>query len=71
MKYIFTILAFIPALSVGISSVILFFLSEEYIWLMIPSVFNLIGFTYLLDNTENIERNMKELFKLLAQKEEV
>lgn len=65
MKTIIKILSFLPAIAVGLSSIILFMLSMDYIWMVILSILDMIGFIYLLDNKSYIERNLYRLFRIL------
>lgn len=70
MKYFFQFLSFLPALAVGMSSVILFMLCYSYKWMIVPCIFNVIGCVYLMDNTGNIYDNILQLFRRLKDEKQ-
>lgn len=58
MKYIVSLLACLPALGVGVSTIWFFVMAFDYKWAIILCIFDLFGFVYLLDNIENIANNI-------------
>ena len=54
MKYFLRFIAAIPALCVGISSMIMFFFMLEHKLLLIPLIGCIFGFIYLLDKVEDM-----------------
>jgi hypothetical protein len=65
MKYIIRFISYLPALGVGISSVLEFAMAFDYKWLLMLSICNIIAFIYLLENTENIAANLTRFCKIM------
>ena len=65
MKYVINFIACLPALAIGISLFIMFMLSFDYTWLIIPCIFQSLGLIFLADNTKNISMNLYKLFLIL------
>lgn len=66
MKYFFRLLAVMPALCVGIQTVLLFVVSLDYHWCIILCLFSLLATIILLDNVENIANNLEKIVKNVA-----
>ncbi len=58
MKYIASIIACLPALGVGASTIWFFMMAFDYKWAILICILNLFGFAYLLDNIKNIADNI-------------
>lgn len=65
MKYLIKIIAHIPALCVGISTVFCFLLLKDLPYTYPIYVGNLFAFVYLYTNVDNIEMNINDLIKVL------
>lgn len=68
MKYCIRIIAILPALTIGIISIILFVLAFDYKWLIVPCITNSIGFVMLLDKYEESVKDLINLIKILCNK---
>jgi hypothetical protein len=58
MRYIARFIACLLAMAVGMSAILFFVAAFDYKWLIPLCIFDIIGFIYLLDNTENIADNL-------------
>lgn len=65
MKTLINIIALMPALASAVSTIILFILSFEYVWLVIPIIFQSIGTIYLADNAKNIALGIHKLVNII------
>ena len=65
MKYLIKLIAHIPALCVGISTVFCFLLLNDLPYIYPIYVGNLFAFTYLYVNVDNIEKNINDLLKIM------
>ena len=63
MKYLIKIIAHIPAITVGISTVFCLLAIADYAWAYLLYVGNLFAFTYLFVETYNIEKFLNDLIK--------
>lgn len=66
MKYFFRLLAVMPALCVGIQTVLLFVIAMDYHWCILPCFFSLLATIILLDNVDNIADSLKSIAKNMA-----
>ena len=65
MKIIINIIAALPALASAIALFIMFAMSFDYTWLIIPCIFQSIGTLFLADNIRNISLNIYKIIALL------
>lgn len=65
MKIIINIIAALPALASAISLFIMFAMSFNCMWLIIPCMFQVIGTIFLADNIKNISLNIYKIMVLL------
>lgn len=65
MKTLINIISLMPALASAFALIILFMLSFEYVWLVIPIVFQSIGTIYLADNAKNIALGIHKLVNII------
>jgi len=68
-KAISIMLAFAAIMSVGISSIILFWLVSDFKWFVFLVMGNLLSFVILLDNIKNITEIFEKLLKTLTRKD--
>lgn len=68
MKYFLRFVACLPALGVGLSAILCFIVAFDYKWAILLCITNIIGFIYLLDNIENITRNLINMLRALCDK---
>lgn len=67
MKYIAIIMAYLPALGVGVSTIWFFTMAFDYKWAILLCILNLFGLAYLLDNIENIANNIVKFYKKVTE----
>lgn len=68
MKYLIKIIAHIPALCVGISTIFLFMALYELSYVYPLYLGNLFAFVYLYMNVDNIEMNINAFIQKLRRK---
>lgn len=70
MGYIIKILAILPALSVGLSTIalVLVAFATDYYWILLLCAFNSIGFILLAENYEYTVKVFLNLLKILCDK---
>lgn len=66
MKYIFRLLATMPAVCVAAQTVLAFVVAIDYHWYVIPCLFSLLATVILFDNVENIANNLEKIVKNVA-----
>lgn len=59
MKYIIRMLAAIPMLTVGVSSIVLFVFAFDYHWLVIPAILNFFAFMVCASHYEESVRDLR------------
>lgn len=68
MRKIISILAYIPGIAVGVSSLMLLTYTPYSPVLVILAIFDALGCLYLLDNTDNIAKGLVELWYIITEK---
>ena len=68
MKKIIRFLSYIPGIAVGVSSLMLLtYTPYSIVWVLL-AIFNALGCLYLLDNTNNIAKNLIDVWHILTGK---